>query len=99
MCWNDFAIGVGALVASRSTDGGATWSPEVIINNTSTFYRDTQLAVQPANGQVDLRSRLAAVEISHVRTSSSPLRSAVCAALRVAATVPVRIPSGSPIAA
>ena len=41
----------------------------------------------------------AAVEIGHVRTSSSRVRSAACAALRVAATVPVLIPSASPIAA
>ncbi len=40
-----------------------------------------------------------AVEIGHVRTSSSRVRSAACAALRVAATVPVVIPSASPIAA
>ena len=45
-----------------------------------------------------MRSRLVAVEIGHVRTSSSRLRSAACAAFRVAATVPVRIPSASPIA-
>ena len=41
----------------------------------------------------------AAVEIGHVRASSSRVRSAPCAALRVAATVPVVIPSASPIAA
>src|SRR5262245_37829246 len=40
-----------------------------------------------------------AVEISHVRTSSSWLRSATRAALRVAATVPELIPSASLIAA
>ncbi len=40
-----------------------------------------------------------AVELGHVRTSSRRLRSAACAALRVAATVPVAIPSASPIAA
>ena len=52
--WNDFNIGSGALVFSRSIDGGATWSAEQFISNTSTFIRNTQLAVQPANGQVDL---------------------------------------------
>jgi hypothetical protein len=52
--WNNFALGVGALVATRSTDGGATWSAQTVINSTATFYRDTQLAVQPGNGQVDL---------------------------------------------
>ena len=40
-----------------------------------------------------------AVELGHVRTSSRRVRSAACAALRVAATVPVVIPSASPIAA
>ena len=40
-----------------------------------------------------------AVEIDHVRTSSSRVRSVVCAALRVEATVPVEIPSASPIVA
>src|SRR5262245_38012534 len=39
------------------------------------------------------------VEFAHVRTSSSCLRKAACAALRVADTVPVWIPSASPIAA
>ena len=52
--WNDFNIGSGALVFSRSTDGGVTWSAEQIISNTANFLRNTQLAVQPANGQVDL---------------------------------------------
>ena len=52
--WNDFAIGSGALVFSRSVDGGVTWSAEQFISNTATFIRNTQLAVQPANGQVDL---------------------------------------------
>ena len=52
--WNDFNLGVGALVVSRSTDGGVTWSSETVINNSATFYRDTQLAVQPANGQVEV---------------------------------------------
>jgi hypothetical protein len=52
--WNDFNVGVGALVVSRSTDGGVTWSTEALINGSATFYRDTQLAVQPGNGQVDL---------------------------------------------
>ncbi len=32
--WNDFKIGSGALVFSRSTDGGVTWSAEQIISNT-----------------------------------------------------------------
>jgi hypothetical protein len=40
----------------------------------------------------------AAVKIDHVRASSRRLRRAAWAALRVAATVPVRIPSASPIA-
>ena len=40
-----------------------------------------------------------AVELGRVRTSSMRVRSAACAALRVAATVPVVIPSASPIAA
>jgi len=52
--WNNFAVGSGALQLTRSTDGGATWSAAITIINTSSFYRDTQLAVQPTNGQVDL---------------------------------------------
>ena len=52
--WNNFALGGGALVATRSTDGGATWSAQTVIINNGTFYRNTQLSVQPGNGQVDL---------------------------------------------
>src|SRR5581483_5512401 len=50
--WNDFNINGGALVYSRSIDGGATWSPEAVVVNA--FVRNTQPAVQPVNGQVDL---------------------------------------------
>jgi len=39
--WNDFNIGGGALQVSRSTDNGATWSPEIHVTNS--FIRDVQI--------------------------------------------------------
>src|SRR6266550_5088468 len=39
--WNDFNIGGGALQVSRSTDNGATWSPEIHVTNS--FIRDVQV--------------------------------------------------------
>ena len=51
--WNDFGIGAGALVLSRSTDNGNTWSSEVTVTNTSTFIRDVQITGdQSGNGTV-----------------------------------------------
>src|SRR5205823_5922930 len=38
----------------RSTDGGVTWSPEAVILSAAPLRRNTQLAVQPTNGQVVL---------------------------------------------
>ena len=51
--WNDFNRKRRARLQPL-VDGGATWSAEQFISNPSTFIRNTQLAVQPANGQVDL---------------------------------------------
>ena len=39
--WNDFNVGGGGLQVSRSTDNGATWSPEIHVTNT--FIRDVQI--------------------------------------------------------
>src|ERR1051326_2382527 len=39
--WNDFNVGGGGLQVSRSTDNGATWSPEIHV--TSSFIRDVQI--------------------------------------------------------
>src|SRR5262249_31084926 len=50
--WNDFNIGAGALVVSRSTDNGATWSGEITVANLSTFIRDVQITGDFANGDV-----------------------------------------------
>jgi hypothetical protein len=41
--WNDFAVGAGALVMSRSTDNGSTWSSAITVANTGTFIRNTQI--------------------------------------------------------
>src|SRR5215472_8112943 len=50
--WNDFNIGQGALVVSRSTDNGATWSGEITVANLSTFIRDVQITGDFTNGDV-----------------------------------------------
>src|SRR6516225_6528938 len=50
--WNDFSIGAGALVASRSTDNGVTWSSEITVANTGTFIRDVQITGDFNNGDV-----------------------------------------------
>jgi hypothetical protein len=39
--WNDFNVGGGGLQVSRSTDNGATWSPEIHVTNT--FIRNVQI--------------------------------------------------------
>src|SRR5262249_46818662 len=49
--WNDFGVGSGALVVSRSTDNGNTWSPEIIVSNAG-FVRDVQITGDSANGHV-----------------------------------------------
>ncbi|OLE97989.1 MAG: hypothetical protein AUG75_01715, partial [Cyanobacteria bacterium 13_1_20CM_4_61_6] len=41
--WNDFNVGAGALVVSRSTDNGNTWSSAITVANTGTFIRNTQI--------------------------------------------------------
>jgi hypothetical protein len=41
--WNDFNVGAGALVVSRSTDNGGTWSSAITVANTGTFIRNTQI--------------------------------------------------------
>ena len=41
--WNDFNVGQGALVVSRSTDNGNTWSSAITVANTGTFIRNTQI--------------------------------------------------------
>jgi hypothetical protein len=41
--WNDFNVGAGALVVSRSTDNGSTWSSAITVANTGTFVRNTQI--------------------------------------------------------
>src|SRR5438477_4166689 len=51
--WNDFNIGAGALVVSRSTDNGITWSGEITVDNTGTFIRDVQITGdQSGNGTI-----------------------------------------------
>src|SRR5436309_2528481 len=51
--WNDFNIGAGALVVSRSTDNGITWSNEITVDNTGTFIRDVQITGdQSGNGTI-----------------------------------------------
>src|SRR5581483_8652945 len=41
--WNDFNVGAGALVVSRSTDNGSTWRSAITVANTGTFIRDVQI--------------------------------------------------------
>src|SRR4026208_612093 len=41
--WNDFAVGAGALVVSRSTDNGSTWSSAITVANTGTIIRHTPI--------------------------------------------------------
>src|SRR2546421_4666433 len=41
--WNDFNVGAGALVVSRSTDNGNTWSSAITVANTGTFIRNMQI--------------------------------------------------------
>src|SRR5215470_10879148 len=50
--WNDFNIGSGALVVSRSTDNGVTWSSEITVADTGTFIRDVQITGDDVNGDV-----------------------------------------------
>ena len=50
--WNDFNIGAGALVVSRSTDNGITWSREITVANTGTFIRDVQITGDDVNGDL-----------------------------------------------
>ena len=50
--WNDFNIGQGALVVSRSTDNGITWSGEITVANTGTFIRDVQITGDDVNGDL-----------------------------------------------
>ena len=41
--WNNFAVGVGALQVTFSTDNGATWHAAINVSNTNTFIRDVQI--------------------------------------------------------
>ncbi|HEY4273472.1 MAG TPA: sialidase family protein [Candidatus Udaeobacter sp.] len=41
--WNNFAVGVGALQVTFSTDNGATWHAPINVSNGSTFIRDVQI--------------------------------------------------------
>ncbi len=41
--FNNFAVGVGALQTTFSTDNGATWHAPINVSNTSTFIRDVQI--------------------------------------------------------
>ena len=50
--WNDFNIGAGALVVSRSTDNGITWSSEITVANTGTFIRNVQITGDDVNGDL-----------------------------------------------
>src|SRR5215470_7210330 len=50
--WNDFNIGAGALVVSRSTDNGITWSSEITVADTGTFIRDVQITGDDVNGDL-----------------------------------------------
>src|SRR5437868_4583490 len=50
--WNDFNIGAGALVVSRSTDNGITWSGEITVANTGIFIRDVQITGDDGNGDL-----------------------------------------------
>ncbi len=43
MSWNDFNIGSGALEVTYSSDNGATWHSPIVVSNTATFIRDTQI--------------------------------------------------------
>src|SRR6266567_2837685 len=50
--WNDFNIGAGALVVSRSTDNGITWSGEITVANSGTFIRNVQITGDDVNGDL-----------------------------------------------
>ena len=50
--WNDFGVGAGALVVSRSTDNGVTWSSEITVDNSGTFIRNVQITGDFNNGDV-----------------------------------------------
>jgi len=50
--WNDFNIGAGALVVSRSTDNGITWSSEITVANSGTFIRNVQITGDDVNGDL-----------------------------------------------
>src|SRR5436190_9026717 len=41
--WNNFSVGNGALSVTFSTDNGATWHSPILISNTGTFIRNTQI--------------------------------------------------------
>src|SRR6266700_7731336 len=50
--WTDFNIGQGALVVSRSTDNGITWSGEITVANSGTFIRNVQITGDDVNGDL-----------------------------------------------
>ena len=50
--WNDFNVGAGALVVSRSTDNGITWSGAITVANTGTFIRNVQITGDDVNGDL-----------------------------------------------
>ena len=53
--YNDFDIGVGALMIVQSDDAGTTWTAPVVVYNSSNFIRDVQLAGSPgSDGRVYL---------------------------------------------
>src|SRR6266513_699583 len=41
--WNDFNVGNAALSVTYSSDNGATWHSPIIVANTGTFIRNTQI--------------------------------------------------------
>jgi len=41
--WNDFNVGNAALSMTFSTDNGATWHSPILVSNTGTFIRNTQI--------------------------------------------------------
>src|SRR5579859_1818272 len=71
--WTDETATNGTdIFASRSTDGGATWSPKLRVNDDPTGVANDQfnqwLAVDPSNGSVDLSWNDTRNDPTHVST-------------------------------
>lgn len=100
--WNDFNIGAGALVVSRSTDNGATWSREITVANLSTFIRNVQITGDFNNGDLYIAGMdegEAAILTTTPTTSSSPPMAELHGPIPTGRVLPASPGRASPLAA